>query len=438
MPDMPSKCQESLPNSRIETIADRLPVHTVYGGADRFRADTATRFGQIAKETLTTYAPNPDEFRKIFAIDSEAAAIVFRKTIEKLSLEPVEDFRIDFEDGFGFRPDREEDETAIVAAHELADAIIRNQAPPFFGIRVRPFAPETGFRARRTIELFTKSLAAGTGRFPSGFVVTIPKVRSAKEVELLTSYLDRIEKRLRIRPGTIGIELMIETPEAIFGQSGRLVTRELVTASGGRCRSVHFGAYDYTALLGIGAADQDIRHSACIFARSAIQAALAGSGVRIVDSVTLQMPIAPNKKDRLTKAERGQNFEVVRSALRRHFDNITLSLRDGFFQSWDLHPNQLIARYAAIYSYFIQNAPQQAARLGNFLAAATKASLTGNIFDDAASAEGAVNFFQTGIGCGAFSDDDVHRMLGIGKKDLYKGFPEMVSTVKPRSIERFD
>ncbi|MER3431132.1 MAG: hypothetical protein C4324_08845, partial [Blastocatellia bacterium] len=88
MPDMPSKCQESLPNSRIETIADRLPVHTVYGGADRFRADTATRFGQIAKETLTTYAPNPDEFRKIFAIDSEAAAIVFRKTIEKLSLEP--------------------------------------------------------------------------------------------------------------------------------------------------------------------------------------------------------------------------------------------------------------------------------------------------------------------------------------------------------------
>lgn len=406
---------------------NRLPVHTVYGGADRFRADTAIRFGEIAKETLKQYLPTAAEFSRLFGIKPAMASAVFRKTLEKLTTEPIEDFRIDFEDGFGYRTDREEDEAAIGAARQLATALVKNEAPPFFGIRVRPFERETASRAKRTIDLFTKSLADQLGTLPSEFVITIPKVRSNREVEALVKHLATIEKRFRLPPATIGIEIMVETPEAIFDPSGRLITRKLAASSGGRCRSVHFGAYDYTALLGIGAADQDIRHPACIFARSAIQAALAGTGIRIVDSVTVQMPIAPNKKDRLTKEELRQNTAAIHQALLRHFENVTNSLREGFFQSWDLHPNQLIARYAAVYAYFFENAPQQAARLRNFLAAATRASLTGNIFDDAASAEGSLNFFRTGLGCGAFSDSDIRESLGLTVGDFNKSFPEMAA-----------
>lgn len=427
---MPRTHKEAIAKHKPKNSLNRLPVHTVYGGADRFRADTAIRFGEIAKETLKQYLPTAAEFSRLFGIKPAIASVIFQKTLEKLAAEPIEDFRIDFEDGFGYRAEREEDEAAIGAARELATAIVKKQAPPFFGIRVRPFARETVSRAKRTIDLFTKSLADELGSVPSEFVVTIPKVRSNREVEALVKHLATIEKRFRLRPATIGIELMIETPEAIFDPTGRLITRGLAASSGGRCRSVHFGAYDYTALLGIGAADQDIRHPACIFARSAIQAALAGTGIRIVDSVTVQMPIAPNRKDRPTKEERRQNTAAVHQALLRHFDNVTHSLREGFFQSWDLHPNQLIARYAAVYAYFFENAPQQAARLRNFLAAATKASLTGNIFDDAASAEGSLNFFRTGLGCGAFSDSDIPEMLGLTADDLNKNFTEMAAVAK--------
>lgn len=409
---------------------DRLPVHTVYGGANRFRSDTALKFGQVALETLQRYAPTQAAFAKIFDIDTKLAAAIYKKTIAKLKSEPIEDIRIDFEDGFGYRTDREEDEAAADSARELVEALKSNVVPPFCGIRVRPFSREWIARARRTTDLFIETVLSKGVELPRNFVVTLPKVRSAVEVQSLAKHLAAIERRFRLGDGAIGIELMIETPEAIFDQNGRVAIEKLTSAAGSRCRSVHFGAYDYTALLGISAADQDIHHPACDFARSVLQVALAGSRIRLVDSVTIQIPIPIHRSESPGKRQQRENATAVRDGWRRHFDNVTRSMRNGIFQSWDLHPNQLPARYAAVYSYFIGNAEKQAARLRSFFAAAATASVTGNVFDDAASAEGALNFFRIGAGCGAFSDAEIKEMLGCPVSDLFRPFPQIVMRMR--------
>src|SRR6266496_5446779 len=36
----------------------RQPLHTVYGGANLFKADTCVKMGDIALQNLQTYAPN--------------------------------------------------------------------------------------------------------------------------------------------------------------------------------------------------------------------------------------------------------------------------------------------------------------------------------------------------------------------------------------------
>jgi len=408
----------------------RFPVHTVYGGADRFRSNTTEKFGQIAGETLKTYAANPDVFAEIFGLSPDLAADIYRKTAEKLRTEPIEDFRIDFEDGFGYRTEREEDEAAVNAARELSQALKLRQLSPFCGIRVRPFASDTIDRAKRTIDLFVKTLIDKGNALPGHFVITLPKIRSFAEVRSLTGYLSNIEKRFRLKEGAIGIELMAETPETIFDRDGKVAIGKFITATRGRCRSVHFGAYDYTSLLGISAADQDIRHPACIFARNLLQAALAASSIRLVDSVTIQMPIPIHRSERLNKKQKQENVSAIHSAWRRHFNNVKQSMREGFFQSWDLHPNQLPARYAAVYDYFLGNAGEQSARLRSFLFAAATASVTNNVFDDAASAEGTLNFFRIGISCGAFSPSEINHMLGCEAADLFLDFPRLVTRIK--------
>jgi hypothetical protein len=230
------------------------------------------------------------------------------------------------------------------------------------------------------------------------------------------------EKDRDLPPDSIGVELMIETPESIVDRDGRFAVRRLVDAAEGRCTSVHFGAYDYTAALGISASHQDIRHPACNFARQAMQAALAGTGVRLVDSVTTLMPVPVHKGETLSEDQRAKNKAAVHAGWLRHFRNVSASMADGFYQSWDLHPNQLVARYAAVYAFFLEEFDPQAARLRAYIEKATKATLTGNTFDDAASVAGLVNFFERGIACGAFSEAEVTSATGATIDDLFRQF----------------
>ncbi len=445
------------------TVSARTPVHVVYGGADRFSIETPRKFGRIALDSLKAYALNFAAFATAFQLDGhehlptfpravreletalKAAPdkvkrkdrsawfswTVYQKTVAKLRSEPVEDFRIDFEDGYGFRSEAEEDGHAVSAATEFAAAFKKRRITEFTGIRIKSLAPETYGRAIRTLELFLATLLDQTdGKLPDEFVVTLPKVTDAKQVKDLARRLSKIEKDRKIAKDSIGIELMIETPDAIFDKRGRVAVPGLIKASRGKCRSVHFGAYDYTAALGISASFQDIRHPACSFARSVIQTACAGSGVRVVDSVTTLMPIPVHRDETLTEAQRVENRRSVHAGWLKHFQNVSASMADGFYQSWDLHPNQLVARYAAVYAFFLMEMEAQAARLRTSLGKAAQASLTGNTFDDAASAQGIVNFFRNGLNCGAFSNDEVKKATGIGSDVLEKSFAEIAVSYK--------
>jgi len=409
----------------------RSPVHVVYGGAHLFKADTTKKLGKLALRSIKTYASDVDDFAAAMGLDENKKLLqtIYKKTIDKLEREAVEDFRIDFEDGYGFRSDDEEDADATRASNELATAFLKKSLPPFCGFRIKSFAPETHNRGVRTLNLFFENLLTKTkNRLPANFVVTLPKVSDPKEVGELCRRLSRIENEAHLSAGSIGIEIMIETPRAVLDERGRVALAELVGAANGRCTSAHFGAYDYTSALGISAAHQHLHHPACDFARQMMLIALAPLGIRLVDSVTTKMPVPIHKDEKLTDEQKSDNRHSVHAGWREHFDNVTASMKNGFYQSWDLHPNQLVARYAAVYAFFLRSKDADAERLRGFVEKATKANLTGNTFDDAASANGLLNFFRLGLDCGAFSDAEIKKATSLSASQIKtKSFEFLVS-----------
>lgn len=447
---------EDAPERNFQT---RQPVHVVYGGANLFRSDTPAKFGRLAVKSIETYAPNFAEFAnamwlkgaetlplydeiisdlesrlhespenvKIDHFPAFFAHSVYRKTIEKLGREPVEDFRIDFEDGYGFRPDAEEDRDAIKSSDELADSYKNGTITPFCGFRIKSLAPETSRRAIRTLDLFLTNFLDNTGgSIPENFAVTLPKVTRREEVGILCELIDEFEKANDLETGAIKIEIVTETPQAFFDENGSLNLRNLVKAANGRCVAAHFGAYDFTSGFGIASNHQHLRHQVCDFARDLMQIALAPLNIRLSDSITNEMPIPVHRGEILNEQQTLENKRCVQKAWRAHFNNVTHSLINGFYQSWDLHPAQLPARYAAVYAFFLEAEDAEASRLKNFISKATQAALTGNTFDDAASANGLLNFFRRGISCGAFDAGEVSRKTGLSNNELNSSFAEIM------------
>ena len=429
----------------------RSPIHVVYGGAHLFKSDTPQKLGRIAVQSLETYAANFAEFARamwlkgadVLPVDDEPIADlekrltddaetikaenfeawfawnVYRRTLEKLRGEAVEDYRIDYEDGYGFRPDAEEDSHAISASGELAKAFLSRTITAFGGFRIKSLQSETRRRAVKTLDLFlTNLLEKIGGTLPENFVVTLPKITRKEEVEVLAELLTEFERRHRLENGRIKIELMIETPLAIVDETGAIALRKLVEAGNGRVNSAHFGAFDYTASFGVAGVHQHLRHEACNFARQLMQIALAPLNIRLSDSVTAEMPIPIYKGENLTSEQIRENFRRVHNGWRKHFNNVTNSLINGFYQSWDLHPAQMAARYAAVYSFFLGSKDAQGKRLKNFVEKATQANLTGNTFDDAASAVGLLNFFAHGLSCGALNEAEIKEATGLKIEQL--------------------
>jgi citrate lyase beta subunit len=389
---------------------NRQPVHTVYGGAHLFRADTARKLGAAALAALEQYAPDAATLARALGLDPASATAVYPRVLDKLRREPVEDYRLDFEDGYGPRPDAEEDGHARSAAGEVAAGHAAGTLPPFIGIRIKPMSKELHARSLRTLDLFVSSLAAATKkRLPPVFIVTIPKLMSPAHVSAVARTCDVLERRLRLPRRTIALELMIETPQSILAADGSSVLRALVAAGGGRVIGAHFGTYDYTALCGITAAWQHMRHDACDFAKHMMQVALAQSGVRLSDGATNIMPIAPHRESPgrpLTDAERRENQDTVHRAWKTHFDDVTHSLVNGYYQGWDLHPAQLPTRYAALFAFFLAARPAATARLRNFVDRAAQATLVGDVFDDAATGQGLLNFFARAVSAGALTMEE--------------------------------
>jgi citrate lyase beta subunit len=403
----------------------RQPVHTVYGGAHLFRSDTARKLGGLAARALDEYAPDAETLAVALGLPDTAERPGFTHLLRsriaaKLKTDAVEDFRIDFEDGYGHRPGDEEDRHCVAAASEVAAAARQGALPPFIGIRIKPLSRELYARGLRTLDLFVTTLARTAGSsFPGRLIVTIPKAVAAGQVAAASRACSLLERRLGLSSGTLRLELMIETPQAIVSAEGTSPLRAFVAAGDGRVTGMHFGAYDYTALLGITASWQDIRHPACDFARHMMQVSLAQAGVHLADSVTTVMPVPVHRRaaDRpLTTAEQRENTAVVHRAWKLHFDNVRHSLISGFYQSWDLHPAQLPARYAAVYDFFHAARSAATMRLRNFVEQATRATLVGNVFDDAATGQGLLNFFARGLACGALTMDEARETgLSVGE-----------------------
>ena len=390
----------------------RQPVHTVYGGAHLFRAGTARSLGLLALRSLADFGGDAEQFAQTLGVPASIAQEVYTRVQRKLEREAVEDFRIDFEDGYGNRPDAEEDQHAIQAATEMAHGSVEKLLPPFIGIRIKPFTEALHARSVRTLDLFLSALVDRIdGPLPSGLAITLPKITSPEQVTALVVLLERFEGARRLRPGSLAIELMIETTQSIFDGDGRVAIPKLVRAARGRCRGAHFGVYDYTAACEITADYQSMVHPACDFARDVMQVSLAGRGVMMSDGATNVMPVAPHRGEALSASQKDENRRVVYRAWKLHFDQVQRSLQRGFYQGWDLHPGQLPTRYAAVFAFFLQSLPSASARLKNFVEKAAQATLVGDVFDDAATGQGLLNFFLRGLSCGALTEEEA---LGTG------------------------
>jgi Malate synthase len=434
---------------------DRRPVHTVYGGAHLFHADTAVRLGEKAVSSLNEYAPDFVTFAKAIelpgsdhfgvaqdSVDSLAKSIqkdpdaarrenraawfaytLYQRVMDKLRREPVEDFRIDFEDGFGNRPDEEEDRYAAAAADELAKGMQAKSLPPFIGLRIKPFNEELRDRSVRTLDIFLTELTGKTGgKLSPNFFITLPKVTIPEESAALAALCARLESALHLPVNTLRVELMIETPQSIFNDRGQINLLPVAAALQGRCVAAHFGTYDYTAGRGITAAHQHMTHFACDFAREAMQVAFAGTGIWVSDGATniLPVPVHPSGGDRskLSAVEITENRRAVHQAWKLHFEHIRHSLVNGFYQGWDLHPAQLVTRYAAVYAFFLESLDAAAQRLRNFIEKAAQATLVGEVFDDAATGQGLLNYFLRAINCGAISGEEAQKLTSLTPGEL--------------------
>jgi citrate lyase beta subunit len=438
--------------------ADRQPVHVVYGGAHLFRSNTTRRLGDLASRSLEEYAPDFASFARAIGLpgsdrlptaadaiaalaksieaDSQAARrenrpawlahTVYRRVREKLRREPVEDFRLDFEDGYGNRPDDEEDGHAASAANEVSAGMNAGELPPFIGIRIKPFTEELRERSIRTLDIFLTELAAKSrGVLPKHFCITLPKVTLPDEVAALADICSRLEPMLDFEPGGLRIELMIETPQSVLNERGEANLLPLVTAARGRCVAAHFGPYDYTASLSIAAPRQAGTHPASDFARQVMQVALAGTGIRLADGPLNVLPIPPYRAAKdggpLTARQIEENGATVHLGWKLQYDHVRRALEMGFYQGWDLHPAQLPARFAAVYSFFLENLDSSAERLRNFIEKAAQATRIGHVFDDAAMVQGMLNYFFQAIHCGALTAEEVQALTGLTQDELRTG-----------------
>lgn len=383
----------------------RQPVHTVYVPADRFSANTVAEWQAAALDALRAHGPLP-------GFDDDIAALVEAK----LGAEPIEDLRIDFEDGYGVRPDEVEDAAVRAAAAALA-VTVGNR---FVGIRMKSLEGPSRRRALRTLELFLGTLL-DHGPVPSGFRVTLPKVSSVAQVEAMGELCAALEAAYGIP--RLPFEVQIETPQAVLGADGTALLARMLHAAAGRCVGLHYGTYDYSAALGVAAAYQSMDHPVADHAKAVMQVAAAGTGVPVCDGSTNVLPVG--------------DTAAVQAAWALHARLVRRSLERGFYQGWDLHPAQLPTRFAATFAFYRDGAGAATARLGAYRARAES-----GVLDEPATERALTDFLQRGVDCGAL-DPSTHPELSAlpgviapPSADNFEGVGTARRTPRPRPSTR--
>jgi citrate lyase beta subunit len=343
----------------------RQPVHTVYVPADRVTPDLVEQWGADALTALDGHPPLP------------FPAPLEQRVRAKLAAEPIEDLRVDFEDGYGIRDDATEDAAVRSAAAALRDGVL----PPFVGIRMKSLEAATRHRALRTLDLFLST-------YEGPFTVTLPKVSDPVQVATMVALCEKLEAAYGLAAGVLRFEVQIELPAAVVGADGAATVARLITAAGGRCTGLHYGTYDYSAAAGIAAAFQSMDHPAADHAKAVMQAAAAGTGVRLSDGSTNVLPVGTP--------------DEVHAAWALHARLVRRSLERGFYQGWDLHPAQLPTRFAATYGFFADGRDAAVTRLRRYLD-----RRSGGILDEPATARALAAFLLRGLDCGALDQSDV-------------------------------
>ncbi|MET7798810.1 DUF6986 family protein [Streptomyces decoyicus] len=385
----------------------RQPVHTVYVPGDVFAADTVRSWGDQALAALDEHAPDAAALAAVLGIPDALAADVHDRVRAKLTREPVEDLRIDFEDGYGPRPDAEEDEAAARAAALVAAACRggasrpeagRGTTAPYVGIRMKCMEAAVRDRGIRTLDIFLTGLMEAGG-LPDGLVLTLPKVTYAEQVTAMVRLLEAFEKARGLESGRIGFEIQIETTQSILAADGRATVARMIEAAEGRATSLHYGTFDYSASCGVSAAHQSLDHPVADHAKAVMQVAAAGTGVRLSDGSTNVLPVGPTER--------------VHDAWRLHHGLVRRSLARAYYQGWDMHPGHLPTRYAAVYAFYREGLEQAAARLVAYVAKAG-----GAVMDEPATAKALSGYLLRGLDCGAVDTAEVARLTGLTRADL--------------------
>ncbi|MET1006071.1 MAG: aldolase/citrate lyase family protein [Propionibacteriaceae bacterium] len=372
--------------------SSRQPVHTVYVPADRFSAGTPQEWGAQAQDLLQTYAPDPDRLAGLTGLSVAAVGEVYDRVRAKLEREPIEDLRVDFEDGFGHRGDAVEDEGVATALDALATLAEQHRRPPFFGIRFKSFEAPTRHRGVRTLTGFVAGSVAD-GALPDGFVVTLPKVTSVDQVQAMVHVCEQLETQFGLDFGALRFEIQIETAQAILAADGTATVAAMVHAAQGRCFGLHYGTFDYSAGLGITAAYQSLEHPAADHAKAVMQVAAAQTGARLSDGSTNVVAFA--------------DADQVRDTWTLHTRLVTRSLQRGYYQGWDMHPGHLPTRYLATYAFFRAAMGPAAARLKRYVDTLSGGSDTGGVLDEPATARALATALLRGLRCGAVDADEV-------------------------------
>jgi len=372
----------------------RQPVHTVYVPADRVHAGLVAQWSEAALAALDEHAGTPEELAEATGMDVASVSDVWSAVRSKLETEPIEDLRVDLEDGFGDRGDDEEDAAAVSAGHAVVDASAKGECPPYVGVRFKSLEEATRRRGIRSLDLIVGAVLE-SGDLPEGWIITLPKVTSTTQVVAMVELCRRLEAAYGLPERRLGFEIQVETSQAILGADGEASVAAMIHAADHRCTGLHFGTYDYTAALGISGGFQSMDHPASDHAKAVMQLAAAGTGVRVSDGSTNIVPVGSTAK--------------VWSAWELHARLVTRSLGRGFYQGWDLHPAQLPTRFMATYMFFRRDFDSMTARLGAYLGSGDDA-----VLDEPATAQAMAGFLVRGVHCGALDPAVIEERTGVG------------------------
>ncbi len=402
----------------------RQPVHTVYVPADRYRIDTPARWGEQALALLSEHAATPARFAELTGLSPLLIDEVYPRVLTKLATQPIEDLRVDFEDGYGIHSDDDEDAAARAAGRALAESAGpaagapgrtsagvsgepagldaasggASQAPLLAGIRIKGLQADTRRRALRTLDLLVRA-AVEAGGLPERFVVTLPKVAHVAEVSTAVRLCERLEHVYGLAAGSLRFELQIELPQAVVGPDGAATVARLVHAAADRCEGLHYGTYDFSAAAGVVAGQQSLEHPLADHAKAVMQLAAAQTGIRVSDGSTNVIPSG--------------SAASVLQAWSLHARLVQRSLRRAIYQGWDLHPGHLVTRYAATYDFYRGEFQPSCARLAHYVGRASSGFL-----DEPATAVALAGVVLRAVDCGACDDAEVAAATSLDRPAL--------------------